>query len=191
MIPLLQAVKQVQEFLEHEGWSFMVVGGLAVAVWGRVRATLDVDISVAVHPNERQRLVERTRKYFTPVPDDPEKFIVRTNILPIVTESGIPVDLICAWTDMEQEAIRRARSVEVEPGLTMRVATPEDLLLMKFISERPRDREDVEGILIRSGTTMDHTYVKKWLSVIAKSLNQPLLADEYEEYLRRTSPEQE
>ncbi len=53
MIPLFQAVKQVQEFLEHEGWSFMVVGGLAVAVWGRVRATLDVDISVAVQPHER------------------------------------------------------------------------------------------------------------------------------------------
>lgn len=190
MIPLLEAVKQVQEFLEHEGWSFMVVGGLAVAVWGRVRATQDVDISVAVPPHERQRLVERTRQYFTPVPDDPEKFIARTNVLPIVTESGIPVDLICAWTDMEEEAIRRARSVEVEPGFTMRVAAPEDLAVMKFISERPRDREDVEGILIRSGTTMDHTYVKKWLNVFAESLNLASLADEYEEYLRRTSPEQ-
>lgn len=189
MIPLLQAVKQVQEFLEREGWSFMVVCGLAVAVWGRVRATLDVDISVAVHPNERQRLVERTRLYFTPVPDDPEKFIARTNILPMVTASGIPVDLICAWTDMEEEAIRRARSVEVEPGFTMRVATPEDLLLMKFISERPRDREDVEGILLRSGADMDHDYVRKWLGLLAESLNLPSLADEYEEYLRRNSPE--
>ena len=91
---------------------------------------------------------------------------------------------------MEEEAIRRARNVEVEPGFTMRVATPEDLLLMKFISERPRDREDVEGILIRSGTTMDHIYVKKWLKVFAETLNLPALADEYEEYLRRTSPEQ-
>ena len=185
MIVLLEAVREIQDFLESEGWPFMVVGGLAVQVWGRIRATQDVDISVAVHPEERERLVMVARKRFRLIPDNPETFIARTNVLPVETKSGVPVDLICAWTDMERQALSRVRDVEVESGFSMRVAAPEDLLLMKFISERPRDREDVEGILIRSGDEMDHAYVRKWLKVFAETLHQPLLVEEYKEYLRQ------
>ncbi len=185
MIVLLEAVREAQAFLESEDWPFMVIGGLAVQVWGNVRATQDVDISVAIHPQERERLVMAARKRFKLIPDNPEAFIARTNVLPVETESGVPVDLICAWTDMEREALSRARDIEVEPGFSMRVAAPEDLLLMKFISERPRDREDVEGILVRSGDEMDHAYVRKWLKVFAETLHQPSLVEEYKEYLRQ------
>ncbi|MFB0515702.1 MAG: nucleotidyltransferase [Candidatus Neomarinimicrobiota bacterium] len=186
MIALLEAVREVQAFLEGEGWSFMVIGGLAVQVWGGVRATEDVDISVGIRPDERDTLVKAARERFKLIPDDPEAFIARTNVLPIETESGIPVDLICAGTDMEREAFSRARDIEIEPGFSMRVATAEDLVLLKFISERPRDREDVEGILFRSGKEMDHEYVRKWLRVFAETLHQPSLVEEYEEYLGRT-----
>lgn len=185
MIVLLEAVREAQAFLESEDWPFMVIGGLAVQVWGNVRATQDVDISVAIHPQERERLVMAARKRFKLIPDNPDEFIARTNVLPVETELGVPVDLICAWTEMEREALSRARDVEVEPGFFMRVATPEDLVVMKFISERPRDREDVEGILVRSGEEMDHAYVRKWLKVFTETLHQPSLVKEYEEYLRR------
>ena len=187
MNALLEGVREVQSFLKSEGWSFMVIGGLAVQVWGRVRATQDVDISVAVHPDERERLVRAARKHFKLIPDNPETFLARTNVLPVETESGIPVDLICAETDMEREALGRAKDIEIDPGFSMRVAAPEDLAVMKFISERPRDREDVEGILVRSGEEMDHAYVRKWLKVFAETLHQPSLVDEYEEYLRRAA----
>lgn len=163
----------------------MVIGGLAVQVRGWIRATQDVDISMGIRPDERERLVEATRKHFRLIPDDPETVLSRTNVLPVETESGVPVDLICAWTDMEQEALSQARNVEVEPGFSMRVATPENLVVMKFISERPRDQEDVEGILVRSGEEMDHAYVRKWPKVFAETLPQPSLVKEYEEYLRR------
>ncbi len=187
MIALLDAVSEVQAFLEGEGWSSMVIGGVAAQVWGRVRSTQDVDISVAVHPDERERLVRTARKRFRLIPDNPETFLARTNVLPVETKSGVPVDLICAGTDMEREALSRARDIEIEPGFSMRVAAPEDLVVMKFISDRPRDREDVEGILIRSGQDMDHAYVRKWLKVFAETLHQPSLVDEYEEYLRRAA----
>ena len=185
MIALLEAIRETQAFLEGEGWSFMVIGGLAVQVWGRVRATRDVDISVAVEPEERARLVQAAQKHFKLVPENPQEFIARTNVLPVETNLGIPVDLICAWTDFEREAIDRAKHIEIEPGFSMRVAAPEDLVVMKLISDRPRDREDVEGILIRSGEAMDHASVRKWLQVIAETLDRPVLVAEYDEYVRR------
>lgn len=182
---LLGAVEEVQRFLREEGWPFMVIGGLAVQTWGRIRATQDVDISVAVTLDEREKLVEAAQRSFNLIPSNPTKFVTERNVLPLETHSGVPVDLICAWTDFELEAIGRVADIEVEPGFSMRVCTPEDLVVMKFISDRLRDREDVEGILIRSGKNMNHDHVLRWLQEYAESLNNPNLVEEYDLCLKR------
>ena len=187
MIALLEAVKEVGEFLDSEDWQFMVIGGLAVQIWGRVRTTQDADISVGIDRDERERLVEQAGKRFKLIPEDPKEFITKTNVLPLQTALGIDVDLICAWTDMEREAIRRVKDVEIDPGFSMRVCSAEDLVVMKFISDRPRDREDVEGILIRSGEEMDHDYVREWLRQFAETLNKTDLIKEYDGYLTKAT----
>ena len=38
------------------------------------------------------------------------------------------------------------------------VATSEDLILMKIVAGRPRDQDDVRGIVARSGKGLDWTY---------------------------------
>lgn len=45
---LLKALRRAVQFLEREGIPFVVVGGLANAVWGEPRATRDVDLKVYI-----------------------------------------------------------------------------------------------------------------------------------------------
>ena len=59
--------------------------------------------------------------------------------------------------------LRRA-AVEIA-GVTIPVATPEDLIVYKLIADRPRDRDDVLAILrtqARAGRALDWAYVERW-----------------------------
>jgi len=52
------------------------------------------------------------------------------------------VDLLLADIARDVQAIRRGQSVEVEPGTTICVCSPEDLIIYKSVSTRLRDHGD-------------------------------------------------
>ncbi|HZX49319.1 MAG TPA: hypothetical protein VFF47_08900 [Nitrospirota bacterium] len=45
--PLLQHLKELCLFLDNAGIEYMLVGGLAVGIWGEPRATVDIDFLVS------------------------------------------------------------------------------------------------------------------------------------------------
>ena len=45
--PLLQHLRELCNFLENSGIEYMLVGGLAVGIWGAPRATVDIDFLVS------------------------------------------------------------------------------------------------------------------------------------------------
>ncbi len=76
------ALRSAIDFLESSNFAYALIGGLALAQWGVVRATFDVDLKVAV-PNQTYAAVRTAlRKAFPKemrqgVPPNP--FIVRNN----------------------------------------------------------------------------------------------------------------
>lgn len=54
-------------------------------------------------------------------------------------------------------------------GMNVQYATAEDLIIHKVVAGRPRDIEDVRGILSKS-RTIDLAYVEKWLKSFEDSL---------------------
>lgn len=44
------ALIEIASFLDENGWPFMLIGGLAMAICWEPRSTLDVDASVWVEP---------------------------------------------------------------------------------------------------------------------------------------------
>ena len=44
----------------------------------------------------------------------------------------------------------------------MEVISPEDLILVKLLSDRPRDTEDVRQILLESSGDLDFKYLEEW-----------------------------
>lgn len=45
---LNQPLRTVVEFMEDRGYRYAVIGGIALAYWGVVRTTYDVDVKVLV-----------------------------------------------------------------------------------------------------------------------------------------------
>jgi len=81
---------------------------------------------------------------------------------------------------LDESAIQRAESVELEPGLTARVCTAEDRILYKMISTRPQDQVDVENIVRRQGNALDDRYVMKWLRALEQALDDSTLVANYQ-----------
>jgi predicted nucleotidyltransferase len=141
----------------------MVIGGQAVLLHGNPRLTRDVDITVGVDASELPRLRKVTDELglVSPTPDI-EAFVRKTNVYPVVDAvTSVRVDLIFSFTPYETEAIRRAVGVVLE-GVTVRFATVEDLIVHKLVAGRPRDIEDVHGLLLRH-PVLDEAYLERWL----------------------------
>lgn len=59
----------------------MLVGGLAVSLWGEPRATLDVGPVLWVEPEQRQRVAERLTTEFHTLAASPVTFVLETRVL--------------------------------------------------------------------------------------------------------------
>ena len=82
--------------------------------------------------------------------------------------SGIEIDLSLAGRPFEREVIERAVERSVR-GVSFRVATPEDIVVMKAIAMRPRDIADI-GAILEAGHELDLTRVRGLLKAFTEAL---------------------
>jgi hypothetical protein len=97
----------------------------------------------------------------------------------IQNAAGLRLDMLLADTPFDVQVVERARLVEVQPGQTIAICTPEDLILYKMISTRPRDHEDVRGIVRRQGNNLDDSYILDWLRQFEQAFDDSTLVSEY------------
>ena len=91
---------------------------------------------------------------------------------------GIDVDIFLAESDYQHELMRR-RVQHTVAGTPAWFITVEDLILLKLIANRTRDRADIEDLLLAS-SELDEPYLRRWavpLGIEAK-LDEVLAARE-------------
>ncbi len=159
------------------GIPYMVIGGQAVMLHGEPRLTGDIDVTLGVDVSDLPRVLELVnRSGFRAVADDVEQFAARTNVLPLSDLStSVRVNLIFSCTEYEAQAIKRSIPTAVL-GTTVRFAAAEDLVIFKLFAGRPRDIEDVRGILSRQ-KRLDETYVMHWLPAFKDALGRDLVKE--------------
>jgi len=140
----------------------MIIGGQAVLLYGEPRLTRDIDITLGVIPSRLPELLEAIEKIGLEIlVEDSHRFVQETWVLPAYhAASGFRVDFIFSWTEYEHIAIERGRKVLLE-NYPVNYAAPEDLIIHKIFSGRPRDMEDVRSVLLNQ--KLDVEEIKKWL----------------------------
>jgi hypothetical protein len=83
------------------------------------------------------------------------------------------------------EAVRRARTVVIA-GRPVKVVTPEDLVLMKIVSDRPRDLADAEAIVQRFAGGLDRGYLEPRVRELSVALERPDLLERWGRWTART-----
>lgn len=160
---LTELLSRVAAALDLAAIPYMVIGGQAVLLHGEPRFTRDIDITLGVGTEAIDRLLLVIDELgLRPLPDDPRTFVAQTLVLPAVDDAtGIRLDMILSSSGYEAQAIERALSVTIGDR-QVRFATAEDLIVHKIVAGRPRDLEDVRGVLLRN-PGLDRAYVRRWL----------------------------
>jgi hypothetical protein len=172
MTPLELALPEITSILDELRVPHMLIGGLAVSLWGEPRSTLDIDLSLWVEPEEFDSTIAALSLRLHALPPDPMAFARDTRVLPVESSQGVRADLVFAALPPEREAIRRARPMQVG-GKVVNVASVEDLILMKLVSEREKDTEDARRLLARFMGRIDTAYLEPRLSELAEALARP------------------
>ncbi len=181
MTDLESALVALAAVLERARIPYMVIGGLANAVWGEPRATLDIDVTVWVDEPGIAAAVASLSEAFRPLTGDPVGFVKETRVLPLESEHGVRLDVLFGLLPFERDAIARGVALAVA-GTPIRFCTAEDLILMKAVSNRERDRADAEGVTVRRLEDLDLGYLEPRICELAELLGRPEIARRWEEW---------
>lgn len=142
------------EHLARHGVDFVVVGGVAAALHGSDRSTIDLDICPAQDADNLEALGvalteidARLRGIEEDVPFVPDgRSLAGIEILTLSTSLGALDILVRPHGSPPYAALkRRATRLEIGPAPVL-VASMDDLIAMKRESDRPKDRDDVERL---------------------------------------------
>ena len=150
----------------------MVIGGQAVLLYGEPRLTKDIDITLGVGVDNLEKMMKiATMLKLKYLADNVTDFVNETMVLPVIDQkSGIRIDFIFSYSPYERQAIERSRNIPL--GKTVvKFAALEDVVIHKMITERPRDIEDVESILLKN-PKYDSRYIEKWLAEFDSALDK-------------------
>ncbi len=185
-MPELPAAPLVEVLGALTGWSvaahmpYVVVGGIAASLLGRPRLTQDVDaLAIAAEADWARVLSEAAPWRLVARGPDPLAFARRTRVLLLRHEpTGIDLDVIFAGMPFEAEAVTRGTEVDVG-GVRMRLPRVEDLLIMKAIAHRPKDLEDIHGLLA-ANPSVDVSGAVEVVRQFAAAAAMPDLATDFE-----------
>jgi hypothetical protein len=180
-IPLMARIGRT---LNEAEIPYMVIGGQAVIHHGELRATKDVDFTLAISPFDAGRLIALLERCgLEPLYDDPAQFVRESHLLPCRSRT-VPLRVDFAFTDTpyEQQAIARGEDVMIE-GVPVRFASVEDLLVHKLLAWRPQDQKDIETILLKNPEA-DLDEVRYWCGQFEQVLEEPV-ADRLDQALRQ------
>ena len=140
----------------------MVIGAMALAAWGRPRATVDLDFKLRASLKDLEKLQLKAMKMGYKIDHgwqrhNPLLASIQTRIL----HRGIPIDLLLPRDDHDRQAwVHRKRKKLGKRFFWF--SSAEDLILEKLKVGRPRDFEDAVTVLERMGRKLDKRYLKRW-----------------------------
>jgi predicted nucleotidyltransferase len=176
-------LERLASALDRAGIRYMIIGGQAVLVHGEPRLTRDVDVTLAVDTDRLSDVVDAMTGIGLRPLVDPESFTRKTMVLPCADlGSEIRVDLIFSYSPYERQAVERAQSIRIG-GSDVRFASVEDLVIHKVLAGRPRDIEDVVGVM-RRNPAADLVCIRSVLAEFAAATGEPLI-DRLEDALKR------
>ncbi|MEZ0326809.1 MAG: hypothetical protein ACAH95_12985 [Fimbriimonas sp.] len=173
MISVYEGLKPLFDGLEILKIPYAVVGSFASSSWGQPRHTNDIDIVVAMGPVHIQPLIEtfETSYFLDPVEIEhtlESKDPYRAFQL-IHKETNFKFDMfVPPLDDFSYGVLKRAKKIELLPGVFARCETSEDAVIGKLrwfdLGHRKSDRQwnDIVQVLeIRKGL-MDEEYLRNW-----------------------------
>jgi predicted nucleotidyltransferase len=138
--------KEFLKLLKDHQVEYLLVGGYAVAYHGYPRATADMDIWIAVHPQNAQRLVAALKAFGFDISElSPELFLKEGQII----RMGVPpvrIEIVTSASGVHFEECYTARVVDELDGIEVDLIDLDHLKKNKKAAGRYKDLDDLENL---------------------------------------------
>jgi predicted nucleotidyltransferase len=138
--------KEFLKLLKEHDVRYLLIGGYAVGYHGYPRATDDMDIWVAIHPDNAAKLVSTLRAFGLDDPNlTPELFLQKPKII----RMGFPpmrLEIATSISGVEFDECYQSRIVDMLDGVEVNIIDLEHLKKNKKASGRAKDIADLENL---------------------------------------------
>lgn len=176
----LEAINRLLQKFDNRG---VIVGGIAVGLLGKPRFTADIDAMILLRAADIPKFLELARaEHIVPRIDHAEDF-ARTNrvLLLRYAPTQTDIDISMGILPFEEEVVERA-DFKSFANLTVRLPSPEDLIIMKAVARRPKDLEDIRTIVDKN-PNLEIPRIEHWVKAFGELLYAPELWGEIKKIL--------
>jgi hypothetical protein len=181
----VEPLTALQHLLDRFHGQGVIIGGIATGFLGKPRFTVDLDAMVLASTRDIPHILEMAKEEgIEPRTDKVMEFAKKSRVLLLRhAASGASIDISLGVLPFEEEVIARSRVYDAGI-LSVRLPTPEDLIIMKAVAHRPQDLIDIQTI-IDSHPDLDVGRIKHWVKSFADILETPSLWTDIENLFKK------
>ncbi|MEK7449227.1 MAG: nucleotidyltransferase [Planctomycetota bacterium] len=179
---LINLFHKVIDFLEKHQIEYVLIGGLAVDVWGLPRKTNDIDAVILSTPDHYDEFLRQAKR--AGFQGESQKLQMQLNKMGMcrLNYQRLHADFIMGYSNFEKEVFLRKRKVSLF-GRKVWVASPDDIILYKILAAREIDKADIKNIIIAQGKNLDKAYLRSRVKLMQHELNRFDMVKTLEKYL--------
>ena len=139
--------REFLSLLKAHGVEYLLIGGYAVGYHGYPRATNDLDIWIAIRPDNAERMVAALQEFGFDLPElSVDLFLQETKIVRMGV-SPIRIDVTTAISGVEFDQCYTDRVTDTIQGVEVSLISLDQLKVNKRASGRFKDLDDLEHLL--------------------------------------------
>jgi hypothetical protein len=141
--------KDFKEFLSllgSHGVRYLLIGGYAVGYHGYPRATGEMDIWIALHPENAQKVVDTPREFGFDTPDLAPDLFLQDNGMVRMGNVPLRIEILTSISGVTFDDCYSNRVVDKLDGIEVSIISLADLKANKQASGRYKDLMDLEEL---------------------------------------------
>jgi len=146
MTQLPQDFKEFLKLLSLHEVKYLLIGGYAVSYHGYLRATADMDLWIAIEPQNAEKLVTVLREFGFGVPElTPDLFLNKDKVI----RMGLPplrIEILTTISGVDFDECYSERIVGIIDGVEVNIISLKHLKINKKASGRYKDFDDLEHL---------------------------------------------
>lgn len=189
--PITESLKILSNYFEKQKIDYVVVGGVAVLVYGRIRATDDIDIIIDHHKIDREHFIQYLRENgFDANISDLEALDENLHASIFLKDQMFRIDLKGKNTQKDQDSINGAVDA-IFDTVPIKIDHPQSLVLNKLIFGSEQDFEDALAVYVRNPKLIDLDKLRTQAKIHGIEKITKEFIQEIEEFFRSKSKNSE
>jgi len=145
-IELPSDFREFLKLLNVHGVEYLLIGGYAVIYHGYPRATQDLDIWIAIHPENAKRVVETLQDFGFASPELTPGLFLKDDSIVRMGMPPIRLEITTKISGIDFEKTYPNRVVDEMDGVPVNIISLKDLRRNKQASGRHKDLNDLENL---------------------------------------------